>query len=229
MKKPSVSPERKASLLAALGAISINTAPVIARPKSTKPTSPPPPRIPLLDPDLDLFGEASSPKRRKSSRFLPGESRANCGPDGFRDLNHQEYFSRLSFLSSLRESPVRNLTPPQHLDERGRIISGREREVTFGLGAFPADSFPCQDLTNRKGLLASVNTLHYINSFLLNLTLAEYPRGETFRFSPLSITIRASHPCASCEILGCYACPHLADSVERPHKHIPYQLTLRSH
>ena len=56
--------------------------------------------------NLSSIKELISPPQ-KQRKFLPGESRANCGVEGFRDLRPREApFHRES-------EPVRNLTPPR--------------------------------------------------------------------------------------------------------------------
>lgn len=78
------------------------------RNKTKASTSPPPPSYPR-------------------AHFLPGESRANCGPAGFTELKTPPIDPRAYRRKLYANSEPRNLVPPQFLTPEGRVTSERKR------------------------------------------------------------------------------------------------------
>ena len=126
----------------------------------TQSSQPPQPsrRRQLLD-ALELFDGPEpgtrNPKTPKppKPRFLPGESRATCGVQGFREINPATFRRQL-----YANDEPRNLVPPQYTVPLGP-----------GDNTFPASTQPCAHLHNRLSLAAEHRAAQYINRFLTNL------------------------------------------------------------
>lgn len=113
------------------------------------------------------------PRKKRTRRFLPGESRATCGLSGFRELNVRSYLR-----SIYSNAEPRNLTPPQFLDNTGGITSERKhssssqsREWTF-LGSDP--HFPATWKKIKSALDIECASERYREKFFLSLLCASY-------------------------------------------------------
>lgn len=158
-----------------------------------------PPRSTLLKGKVEPSATTTKPRKR---RFLPGESRATVGVDGFKPMDVEAYIRRL-----YANSEPRNLTPPQYLNKtlkrEEQIVSERRhkdpsknREWTF-LGSDP--HFPTLWKKERRRLHHECCTERYCEKFLLRVMNAEYRhwrfgtwlwREIDMNISPTKLTVR---------------------------------------
>ena len=126
-----------------------------------------------------------APARRRV-HYIPGETRATVGVDGFRPMDVAAYRRKL-----YANSEPRNLTPPQFLSPSGGTTSERRTEHV-PVGSDP--HYPEKWRQEKTQLAIECATEKYLESFLLNLLTAQYRTwrigGWTWReFTPNPITI----------------------------------------
>jgi hypothetical protein len=108
--------------------------------------------------------------KRKQPKFLPGETRATCGIDGFRQLEVAAYMRRL-----YANSECRNLTPPQHINDR--------EPERLGTSSYSVDEFKCRKNRMTEHLISECLCALYVNHLHENLHTAHYRRWELAQWS----------------------------------------------
>jgi len=123
--------------------------------------------------------------KTKKPKFLPGETRATVGSDGFRELSHRaraETYRRKLYANS----EPRNCTVLHHTQEHPPVKIGNGQYSPHYLDSLYRDTLVKRDL--------QCNTAHYINRLHERLSVAAYRTWTVGRWTWCEMTCLPRRP-----------------------------------